>query len=287
MLVRTELAAGVATITLDRPRRHNSLVPQLLTDLLTVIEGLPDETRAVVLAAEGRSFSTGGDVRAFAEHAGLPLGGRPPAPPGSLRSAGSPVGGRPPTPPEALRAIEAGDKALAEYAEEIVGLLNRAVLALLRLEIPTVAAVHGPVTGGSLGLVLATDIVLVGPEATFAPWYTVVGFGPDGGWTALLPERIGRARAAAVQLLNETIDARTAVDWGLAHRLHDDVRRAARDTAAELTGRRAAAVAKRLLAPDLDAVAARLETERRAFVRQVTTPESREGMIAFLNGGPA
>ncbi|MEU8796326.1 enoyl-CoA hydratase/isomerase family protein [Spirillospora sp. NPDC048819] len=282
MLVRTESAAGVATITLDRPRRHNSLVPQLLTDLLTAVEGLPDETRAVVLAAEGRSFSTGGDVRAFAEHAGLPVEA-----PGSPRSVESPVEGRPPTPPGSLRSGEAGDKALAEYADEIVGLLNRAVLALLRLEVPTVAAVHGPVTGGSLGLVLATDIVLVGPEATFAPWYTVVGFGPDGGWTALLPERIGRSRAAAVQLLNETIDARTAVAWGLAHGLHDDVRRAARDTAAELTGRRAVAVTKRLLTPDLDAVAARLDAERRAFVRQVTTPESREGMIAFLNGGPA
>ncbi|MFG2087986.1 MULTISPECIES: enoyl-CoA hydratase/isomerase family protein [unclassified Spirillospora] len=275
MLVRTESAAGVATLTLDRPRRHNSLVPRLLTDLLTAVEGLPDETRAVVLAAEGRSFSTGGDVRAFAERAGLPVEGRPRAPLGTPRSdeAGDNAGD------------EAGDKALAEYADEIVGLLNRAVLALLRLEVPTVAAVHGPVTGGSLGLVLAADIVLAGPEASFAPWYTVVGFGPDGGWTALLPERIGRARATAVQLLNETIDAPTAVAWGLAHGLHDDVRRAARDTAAELTGRRAVAVAKRLLTPDLDTVAARLEAERRAFVRQVTTPEAREGMIAFLSGG--
>jgi enoyl-CoA hydratase/carnithine racemase len=70
-LVRMTVADGVARITLDRPERHNSLVPALLEDLARHLDTLRDDDaiRAVVLAASGRSFSTGGDVRAFHEQA--------------------------------------------------------------------------------------------------------------------------------------------------------------------------------------------------------------------------
>ena len=54
---------------------------------------------------------------------------------------------------------------LEAYARTIVGLLNRVILALVELPVPAVAAVHGIVTGGSLGLVLGCDVVLVAPQA--------------------------------------------------------------------------------------------------------------------------
>lgn len=254
--VGRERVGPVATLTLRRPERHNSLVPELLRDLLAVLDHVAadDQARAVVLAAEGPSFSTGGDVREFARRDG---------------------------------------EELVRYADEVVGLLNEAVLRLLRLDLPVVAAVHGPVTGGSLGLVLASDIVLVSPDASFAPWYTAVGYGPDGGWTALLPHRIGTARASAVQILNETVSASDAVAWGLAHRIEDDVRKAAHDAALRAAGQRAVVVTKRLLNADAHAhlhadgpsgIAARLDAERHAFVAQIATPEAREGMTAFLGG---
>ena len=244
-LILTQVDGPVATIVLNRPERHNSLVPELLRDLLTALEKVAD-ARAVVLAAEGRSFSTGGDVRAFAERDG-----------GALR----------------------------DYANELVGLLGETMLAIMRLPAPVIAAVHGMVTGGSLGLLLASDIVLIHPSVTIAPWYTTVGFAPDGGWTALLPYRIGASRAAVVQYTNTPIDAETAVAWGLATRVEADVRRAAAELARTIAGQRPGAVraTKRLINGDLDAIAARLDAEREAFVRQITTPEAREGMTAFLS----
>ncbi|NIQ52921.1 MAG: enoyl-CoA hydratase/isomerase family protein, partial [Gammaproteobacteria bacterium] len=70
-----------------------------------------------------------------------------------------------------------------------------AILEIAFGPVPMVAAVHGVLTGGSLGLVLACDRVVLAAETTIRSWYATVGFAPDGGWTALLPGVIGRRRA--------------------------------------------------------------------------------------------
>ena len=238
----------VVTLTLNRPDRHNSLVPELLTELLFALEAVAadESVRAVVLAAAGRSFSTGGDVRGF---------------------------------------YEQGDD-VAEYARETVGRLNEVIVAMLAVPQPIVAAVHGIVTGGSLGLVLASDVVLVAPEASFTPWYNVVGFSPDGGWTALLPRVIGRQRAAAALLTNATIRAEQAVAWGLASELVPTGNVAARaaDIAGVIAGMQPGSVrrTKVRLSSDLAEIAAGLEDERRHFVDQIVTGEAREGMTRVL-----
>ncbi len=69
-LVLSEVDGNVATLTLNRPERHNSLIPELLSDFLAILEAWQNrpDLRAMVLQANGRSFSTGGDVRAFDEH---------------------------------------------------------------------------------------------------------------------------------------------------------------------------------------------------------------------------
>lgn len=177
-LVFLDIADGVARITLNRPQRHNSLVPELIEELNDALDKVRrHHLAALVLAGTGKSFSTGGDVTAF--HA-IPRGKR--------------------------RA----------YAETLVGGLHDAILALLDLPMPVIARVQGPVTGGSLGLVLAADLVAISSSAFIAPYYVEVGFSPDGGWTALLPERIGAARAREIQILNRHIQADIAVRYGIA-----------------------------------------------------------------------
>lgn len=245
--VRVDREGPVATLTLARADRHNSLVPELLDELSARLDALATDpgVRAVVLAASGRSFSTGGDVARF--HA------------------------------------ERDD--LAAYADRVVGALNRTVLDIVSLPQPVVAAVHGAVTGGSIGLVLAADVVLVGPEASFTPWYREVGFSPDGGWTAILPELVGHARAADALLTNRTITAEDAVAWGLAARLVPEPRLAAE--AASVAARIATGVpgsirhTKRLLR-DPRRLREGLDRERRAFLEQVVTAEALEGMRRYL-----
>lgn len=246
-LVSCTVEAPVAEVCLRRPERHNSLVPELLDDLLARLsEVAGSDARVCLLTAEGRSFSTGGDIAGFLAH----------------------------------------DDDLAGYGHHLVGLLNEAILALVDLPVPVVTAVQGPVTGGSLGLVLASDVVLVSERASFAPWYGVVGFSPDGGWTALLPDVIGRTRAADVLLTNRRITAEEAVSWGLATRQvpHDKLASEARAVSGAIAGMEPETVAstRQLLRPDRDRLAAKLEEERRAFVAQIVTAEARAGMRRFV-----
>lgn len=244
-LVLLEAEDGVTTVTLNRPERHNSLVPELLEPLAAAFSdvGARKDAAVAVLKAAGPSFSTGGDLGALREH----------------------------------RAD------IENYADRLVGSLNRAIVSILECDLPVIAAVDGQVTGGALGLVLACDIVVVTERASFTPYYVDVGFSPDGGWTALLPEVIGRSRAAGVQLLNDTIDAQRALEWGLAYamvpsrELEDTVAR----LCAGLTEKKAGSLraTKRLLRSGR--CRERLNAERTAFVCQIQTPDALDGMEDF------
>lgn len=249
-LVRIERADAVARVVLCRTGMHNALVPELLTDLLDALAELKSDSscRAVILAADGPAFSIGGDMRRF------------------------------------LREQALGD--LRAYGDGLVGQLNDAILALIDLPQPVVAAVHGVVTGGSIGLVLAADLVMLAPPAVFKAHYATAGFGPDGGWTVLVSRLAGRRRAAASLLLNRSIHAEEAVAWGLANEL---VAAEALQEAASAAARKMAAypvgtmrAAKRLLWGDREQLAADLEAERGRFVQLIDTPEALAGIATFL-----
>jgi 2-(1,2-epoxy-1,2-dihydrophenyl)acetyl-CoA isomerase len=203
--------------------------------------------RAVVLQANGRSFSTGGDALGFVEHAA---------------------------------DIEA-------YARQIAGLLNQVVMAMVDLPMPIVTAVHGIVTGGSVGFILGSDIVLVAPEASFTPYYSVVGPSPDGGWATWLPLLIGPRRAAEVLYLNQTIDAETAVAWGLANRIvpAERIRGTALTMAEEIAGKKPGSIrhTRQLLYRHRFDIAAGLEAELDHFVEQMVEGEGLAGFQEFVN----
>jgi len=249
-LVLADRIGPVAVLTLNRPERHNSLVPALLEEMLDALDAVraDSDVGAVVLQARGRSFSTGGDMRGFYDH---------------------------------LDGLEL-------YARRIVGLLNQVVLALVELPMPVVAAVHGAVTGGSLGLVLGCDLVLVAPGASFTPYYSAVGFSPDGGWTALLPAVIGSKRAAEVLMRNQNITADQAVAYGLASRVvpAEQIGEEVLSVARELATRKPGNVrhTKRLLHAAWGDLAGRLEAERIRFVEQIVTEEARQGIVDFVDG---
>lgn len=247
-LVLRQINGPVAVLTLNRPERHNSLVPALLAELLAHLTAVATDTdlRALVLQANGRSFSTGGDARGFVEHAAD----------------------------------------IAAYSAGIVGLLNKCLLALIDLPLPVITAVQGQTTGGSMGLVLASDLVLAAPEASFTPFYSVVGPSPDGGWTALLPRIIGRRRAAAVLYNNETITAETAVALGLANELvpQAQLRSRALALAQDIAAKKRGSIrrTKQLLWADRAEIAAALENERAHFIQEMSEGAGLTGFQTFL-----
>jgi 2-(1,2-epoxy-1,2-dihydrophenyl)acetyl-CoA isomerase len=242
---------NIARIRLNRPERHNALVPGLLDDLrncLQLARGLAPE--ALVLSAEGRSFSTGGDVGGFMEHADSP------------------------------------DELLA-YSDRIVSALHDAIIDILEFPAPVLAAVSGPVTGGSLGLILAADLVAMSEDAFLQPYYGVVGFGPDGGWTALLPERIGTAKALELQYLNTRLRASDALWLGLANAVVPE-----KDVEGQIDAwtssiadmNRNTLKATRANIWDNSRIATvrdRLDQEKRRFLERVTAQDTLEGMKRF------
>ncbi|MEL7029264.1 MAG: enoyl-CoA hydratase/isomerase family protein [Pseudomonadota bacterium] len=250
-LVTLTLDQGVARVTLNRPERRNSLTPPLLEALIHRLDELrQQQASAVVIAGAGRSFSSGGDVAEFACRRG---------------------------------------EALATYADQVVSLLNIAILKTLKLPIPVIVRLHGFVTGGSAGFLFASDFVVIAEDAYIAPYYTVVGFSPDGGWTALLPERIGGRRSLEVQIANKSISAVEAVRFGLAScmapaaQIDQEVER----ILLELRDKCPKSIArtKRLVWTEerIAKIARDLDVERRSFVERILEPDVQVRMDSFLN----
>ena len=245
-MVLLERSGPHATLTLNRPERHNSLVPELLSDLTMHLEtlGTDKELRSVSLCANGPSFSTGGDVRAF---------------------------------------YEQEDR--VTYSRDLVGALNEVIIALMSLPCPIMANIHGPITGGSLGFLLASDLVVITPRTFIQPYYNEVGFSPDGGWTAILPDRIGAHKAKQVLLLNQRLVADDIMTLGLAEACDEDPAtqmtrwREALDTKASGSN---TATKHLVQTTNLKRYASALEQERQLFVDRISMPETDQGMKQFL-----
>lgn len=245
-LVLLEETPTSANLILNRPERHNALVPKLLADLNRHLAHLVTraDLKFVTLTAKGTSFSTGGDVRAFWDE---------------------------------------DDR--ATYAQDLVGALNEAILALIALPCPVLASIHGPITGGSVGLMLAADMVVITQNTFAQPYYSVVGFAPDGGWTALMPERIGLHRAGRILTLNERLKADDLMSLGLADAITNDpdAQLAAWQQQIEPMVPCSLQATKHLLKQGkLDQYRTGLERERQAFVERITRSEVTEGMKRFL-----
>ena len=89
---------------------------------------------------------------------------------------------------------------------------------------PIIAAVNGWALGGGFELALMCDFIIAGQNAKFgSPEIKVGAFSGDGG-TQRVPRLIGKSRAMYMQLTGNTIDAKTAKDWGIAIEVVNDAK---------------------------------------------------------------
>lgn len=250
--VGVRVAAGVATLTLDRPDAGNAIDPQLARELRDAARDLAgrDDVRVLLLRAEGRMFCVGGDVGYFAR---------------------------------------AEDRHAALHA--LAGDLHDGLRALLALDVPLVAAVQGPAAGAGLSLAVACDVVLAGEAASFTAAYTGIGLSPDGGQSWTLPRLVGPRVAADMVLRNRRVHAAEARAIGLVTEVVPDDELAARAAAvaAELAAgpAEALAAARRLLRDGGTATLdAHLDAERDAIAARGASAEAAEGIAAFRERRP-
>jgi len=255
--VQVEREGAVALVELRRPP-HNFFDATLISELATAAEDLDADPhcRAIVLAAEGRSFCAGADFSGQAPAAG------------SFASGGSGAG-----------SVGAGS-------------LYHEALRLFAIATPIVAAVHGPAIGGGLGLALVADFRITCPEARWSANFARLGFHPGFALTVTLPELVGGQHARRLFFTGARIDGREAAAIGLADECVDSVdavRPRAVELATEIAGSAPLAVqaVKRTLAGDrIDRLRAATDHELAEQVRLLATDDAREGIAAYAERRP-
>ena len=132
----------------------------------------------------------------------------------------------------ALLVIGAGEKAfcagadIAELAGRTLAQTRRgaergqAVMGKLeRLPMPSVAIINGYAFGGGLELALACTFRVATKNAKMGLPEIKLGLVPGYGGTQRLPRAVGEARALEMILTGKTVDAPTALAWGLVSRI--------------------------------------------------------------------
>jgi len=199
----------------------------------------------------------------------------------------------------ALLVTGAGEKAFCAGADiaELAGRtlaqtkrgaeLGQAVMAKIeRLPMPSVAIVNGYAFGGGLELALACTFRLVTPNAKLGLPEIKLGLIPGYGGTQRLPRAVGEARALEMILTAKTLDAQTALAWGLANRLVEgDPLAAGKAFAREFSGYSLPALgfAREAVQRALDTpVHEGLRIEADLSTLAFQTADAAEGMAAFL-----
>jgi enoyl-CoA hydratase len=179
-----QVEAGIVQITLNRPERLNAIDESLVDGLHAALDAVEADlsVRAVVLTGAGRGFCAGADLKATTD-----LAQRGPA------------------------ELYRGQQRLAQLS-----------VRLHELPVPVVAAVNGPAVGGGFALAAACDLRVAAPAAHFSVANITLGLsGGEMGLSWLLPQSLGRTRAAELLLTGRRLGAAEAHDWGFVNRLVD------------------------------------------------------------------
>src|SRR5580765_2223469 len=166
---------------------------------------------------------------------------------------------------------------------------NPLLVALARAPTPLVAAVNGRAVGVGTTMLLHCDLVFVADDVLLTTPFVNLALVPEAASSLTLPGRIGHARAFAMFVLNEAVDAPTAVAWGIANALvpRAELRARARAAAEAIAAKPASAVVlTKALMRDPAMLAARMQTERTHFSAQLKSSEAKEAFTAFAEKRP-
>jgi 2-(1,2-epoxy-1,2-dihydrophenyl)acetyl-CoA isomerase len=253
--IQLQIAQGVATLTLNRPDRLNSLTRLMLTELgngLAVVR-LDASVRCLVLTGAGRAFCTGQDLDDESVD-------------------------------PALGPVDLGSVIEHGYGPVVLGIRD--------LPIPVLAAVNGVAAGAGANIALACDVVIAARSARFIQPFCRLGLLPGAGGTWSLPRLVGPARAMGLALLGEPLEAADAQAWGLIWECVPDEELA--EHASRLAARLAegptlgfARTKQAMQASAVQTMEASLELES-AFMRELGgSLDYREGVAAFRARRPA
>lgn len=173
---------SVITARMDSPDTRNALSdPSQLQEFMDLCAAVRADRsiKVVVLTGNGPAFCAGGNVKDMRDRGGI--------------FAGTPY----------------------EIRDRYRNGIQRIPLCLYELDVPVIAAINGPAIGAGLDLACMCDVRIAAATAKFAESFIKLGIVPGDGGAWFLPRIVGMPKATLMALTGDTIDAQTALAWGL------------------------------------------------------------------------
>jgi enoyl-CoA hydratase/carnithine racemase len=243
--IRIERTGAVATVTVDRPAKLNSLTPAMLDALERAARELDaqSETRVVIITGGGdKAFCVGADINEWAALQPLDMW---------------------------RRWVRRGHQVFDQWAH---------------LRQPVITAINGHAFGGGLELAITGDIRLAVAQASFALPEASIATCPGWSGTQRLVRLIGPSRAKYLALSGSRITAADALASGLVHEVVDATELAGRARALADEMVKKAPVSLQLTKQLINAAVgedAAATLEAMAGALAATTDDAAEGIRSF------
>ena len=234
---------GIATVTINRPKKLNALNNEVLDELDQAFEAIQaDENIAAVIVtgAGEKAFVAGADIKE-------------------------------------LRALD------GESAKETSQKGQRIFQRIEDSRKPVIAAVNGYALGGGAELAMACHLRVAGQNAAFGLPEVGLGLIPGYGGTQRLAQIVGRARALEMILTAKQIKAEEAKAIGLANQISEgDPQKTAESLVEKMLQNGPIAIQKAIEAVYMSGQSDGFETEAELFGELCETEDFVEGTSAFL-----
>lgn len=253
-----EVSDAIATLTLNRPDRLNTISGPMLARLTQLLIKANEDpaVRVIVLTGTGRAFCAGLDLVDATQGSGI-----------------------------------GSEKQRANVSVNI-DLRNTPPTVLFAMDKPTICSLNGSAAGYGMDTAMGCDIRIAGESAKMAAAFVKRGVVPESGGTWILPRLLGWAKAAELIFTGRTLSAKESLELGLVNHVVPDAELAAktREIALEMAANAPLAVqsAKRLMRMGLsEGFNDHVHHVYLQFLQLIRTHDFREGMTSFLEKRPA
>lgn len=239
----------IAHLRLVRPDAGNAIDREMVESLDVAARAAlePGAARALLITAEGPTFTVGGDLGHFSSHL----------------------------------------DDLSGELERMITTFHSTLGMLAESPIPIVTGARGAAAGGGLGLLWLADVVIVGDDLKVATGFSRLGLSGDGANSWYLPRLVGMRRAQELLVEGRVLGAEEALEWGLVSRVvpGDQVTETAREVAEELAAGPTVGLARireLIWKSGGRTIREHLQAELEGMRDTGATADAKEGVTAFL-----
>ncbi len=235
---------GVYRIQLNRPEKYNAFSSIMYAEVKrgVIMAGVMRDVYALVIEGVPGAFATGGDLGEFLSILELPE---------------------------------------AEFLAEYTARFDEPVpfRAILECPKPIIAKVDGLCLAGGLLVASTSDVVIATPRSRFGVPEAKVGLA-DPYCSSILPLSIGLGRARYLMITADMIEAQTAYEWGIVHKVVEEaeLENAVQDMLRRL--KRTSPESRRAYKQGANRAVPHMSVE--AVLRRVLSANGREGLRAFV-----